>query len=364
MPPQSSAAIDFTTVSREFQSLVQRRRELMTLLGSIFAGLGIFLQNVLQGNLPPSLRTLEDHVVASYALVLMISSVLLSLRMARLHGGMVLNGVLFARLMQDQDFTAKGDPHRSARHNVTGASFLQFVLVDLIAGFSTGLLVLALGLPSWLAAAAGVGVVAAWMVIYLRFHDRAARFAFAKIAAQPCAPFDRQEWEQHTAANLENTNHDLLSCVAFVGLILFSALEALSGLGQIRADADLDVPAELIVRHGPAIYTSLMVVTCVLQLVIYVRLRIALGRFSLDADPTDRPFRPLVLTDSLLGYLLLAFLFAVALHLHLAVLFPALEEEAIGVLLAIDLAAMALAILAEQLALVRAGRRIQIRSAF
>ncbi len=50
--------IDFTTVSREFNSLVVRRRDLLTLLGSIFAGLGIFLQNVLQGNLPPALRGL------------------------------------------------------------------------------------------------------------------------------------------------------------------------------------------------------------------------------------------------------------------------------------------------------------------
>ena len=41
--------IEFSTVSREFRSLVGRRRELRTLLGSVFAGLGIALQNALQG---------------------------------------------------------------------------------------------------------------------------------------------------------------------------------------------------------------------------------------------------------------------------------------------------------------------------
>ncbi len=259
----------------------------------------------------------------------MVASLLLSLRMARLHGGMVLNGVLFARLMQEQDFTRRGDPQRAARHNHAGASFLQFVLLVLIAGFSSSVLALALDVPSLGAGLVGSVVIVIWMMLYFRFHRKAVRFAFDKIARDPCAPFDRQEWEVHTATSLENTNHDLLACIGFVGLMMFSGLETLSGLGQVRPGAGIDIPAAAIVRHGPIIYTTLMTVTCLLQLVIYVRLRVALGRLSLDADPTDRPFRPLTLTDSFLGYLLLAFLFVVALHLQLAALFPTLEERAV-----------------------------------
>jgi hypothetical protein len=347
--------IDFTTVSREFQSLVERRRELLTLLGSVFAGLGIFLQNGLQGNLPPSLATVESHLFAFVALILMVTSLILALRMARLHGGMVLNGVLFARLMQDQEFTTRGNPQRAARHNYAGASFLQFVLVDLIAAFSSAVLALTVGAPGPLAAALAAGVFAAWLGGYFRFHDRAARFALAKIAAEPCGPFSREDWEAHTSESLKNTNNDLLNSIAFVGLMLFSALETLSSLGSRELHGG-DLRTEDITRYGPVIYTGLMVITCLLQLIIYIRLRIALGGFSLALDPTDRPFRPFRLTDSFLGYLLLAFLLAVSVHLFVDVVVPPLRGEW-RISLAIDAAALVLATLAEPLTLMWYARQ-------
>jgi hypothetical protein len=347
--------IDFTTVSREFQSLVERRRELLMMLGSVFAGLGIFLQNGLRGNLPPALETIQTHLFAFVALILMVVSLVLSLRMARLHGGMVLNGVLFARLMQEQGFAPKGDPVRASRHNYFGASFLQFVLVDLIAGFSTAVLALAVG-ASWpLAAGLGAGVFALWMAFYFRFHDRGVRFASAKIAAEPPGRFSREDWEAHTSESLKNTNNDLLNSLGFVGLILFSALETLSGLGE-RGLRGGDLRSEDVVEVGPFIYTTLMVVTCLFQAVIYIRLRIALGKFSLDLDPNDRPFRPFRLTDSFLGYLLLAFLLAVSVHLWVDVIAPPLRGEW-TISLSIDAAVFLLAVLAEPLTLVLAGRR-------
>ena len=134
--------IDFTTVSREFRSLVDRRRDLQTFLGSGFAAMSVFLGNVLEGKMPPTLRSVQEHVFAFYALVLLVLSLILSLRLARLHGGMVLNGVLYARLIQASG--GHGDPRRAARHNLLGVSFLQFVLVDLIAGFSMAVLMLSL----------------------------------------------------------------------------------------------------------------------------------------------------------------------------------------------------------------------------
>ena len=42
---------------------------------------------------------MQEHLFAFYALVLLVLSLVISLRLARLHGGMILNGVLYARLM-------------------------------------------------------------------------------------------------------------------------------------------------------------------------------------------------------------------------------------------------------------------------
>jgi hypothetical protein len=347
--------IEFTTVSREFRGLVERRRDLFTFLGSVFAAMGLFLQNSLQGGLPPALASIQQHLFAFYALVLMVLSLILALRMARLHGGMVLNGILFARLMQEQDFTRKGDPVRAARHNWFGVSFLQFILVDLIAGFSATILALAVSSPFWPAFCWGVGVFVLWLLLYFRFHYRARAFAFRKITAEACAPFDRNAWEGHIASCLQQANQGLIAQIAFAGLMVFSVFEALSGLGKIYA-ADTDLATEMVKTHGPTVYAILMVVTCLLELIIYLRVRVAAGAFCVQLDPTDRPFRPLRLTDSLLGYLVLAFLFAVSLHILLILLFPALDQRQ-AMLLGIGAAAVATAVLAEQFTLVVVGRR-------
>jgi hypothetical protein len=89
-------------------------------------------------------------------------------------------------------------------------------------------------------------------------------------------------------------------------------------------------------------------------LLIYLRVRVALGRFSLDLDPEDRPFRPFVLTDSLLGYLLLAFFLAVSVHLTLVQFAPGLGQ---GVILAVDGVVLAVAVVVEQVTLVVSGRK-------
>src|SRR5437868_5641076 len=164
--------IEFPTVSREFRSLIERRRELFTFLGSVFAAMGLFLRNVLEGNLPPALSGINRYAFAFYALVLMVLSLLLSLRLARLHGGMVLNGVLYARLMQGQDFTARGDPIRAARNNFLSVSFLQFLLADLVAAFSAAILALAMGVLAPAAAALAAGAFVLWIVLYVRSHEK------------------------------------------------------------------------------------------------------------------------------------------------------------------------------------------------
>ncbi len=354
--------IDYTTVTREIRSLISRRRELLTFLGTVFAALGIFLQNVLQGGLPRTLSSLQGHVFAVYAFLLMVPSLLLALRLARLNAGMTLNGILYQRLMEHQDFTRKAtleSRKRAARVNPFGVSFLMFLLADVIASFSAGLLALALAAEPWLAALVGAAVLLTWLVLYLWFHNRAAAFALHKAAAGGCAAFTRNEWETHAASSLEDGNHDMITVLALVALIVFSAFEGLSGLGRAGGTGGLDLPAQQVQDYGPEAYGLLMTVTCFFGLVTYMRLRVAIGHRSLELDPTDQPFRPLRLTDSLLGFMLLAFLFAVSLGFLLLSFFPGAPTPW-PLVLGVPTAAFVLAVVAEQVTLVAAGARVKV----
>jgi hypothetical protein len=357
--------IDYTSVTREIRSIVSRRRELLTFLGSVFAAMGLLLENIIQGNLPTPLKVLERHAFALYAFLLMVPSLILALRLARLNAGMTLNGVLYQRLMQDQDFTRKATPQsrqRAACVNYYGVSFLMFVLSDLIAGFSVFILVVSLQASAWLAVLIGAAVVLVWLGLYLHYHHSAAAFALRKAADDDCAPFTRNQWEEHVAGSMEDANHDMIAILALVGLILFSGFESLSGLGRVSSPTQgpnaspMDLPPGLVLNYGPVFYGLLMTATCFFGMVTYIRLRIAIGQRSLEADPSDNPFKPLKLTDSLLGYMILAFLFVVSLH-FLVVALGLKDEDHWKLLLAIDGVAFVAAVLVEQVTLVLAGRR-------
>src|SRR5438445_91691 len=138
--------IDFTAVSREIRSVLARRRELLTFLGSVFAALGIFLQNLLGGSLPPSLQGLQEHTSAAYALL--------------------------------------------------------------------------------------------------------------RIESDPCGPFERDRWEEHVADSLRDANHDMITILALVGLIVFSAFEGLTGLGRAAGKTDLSL--DDVKNFGPLAYGLLM----------------------------------------------------------------------------------------------------------
>lgn len=346
--------IEFPTVAKEIRSLISRRSELSMFLGSVFAASGIVLRNTLGGNLPSQLAGIEEHIIRVYALMLMTPSLILSLRMARLHGGMVLNGMLHARLMCNQTFTAPGDVERAGRINYVGVSFLQFVLADFMAAFSVMLLTLTMSANLVTGLAAGSAAFVVWLAIYFHNHRRAAAFARQKIAAETFASVEQNDWEEHLADSLEDANKELLSLLGFVGLITFSVFEMISGLGEIKTKHAPELGVDQIQAFAPIAYTLLMLVTCVMGLITYLRIRVAIGRFSLDLDPGDQPFRTLTLTDSLLGYLLVAFFLAVAVHLLLLELFPGIDWElAVG----IDLVVIALAVLAEQMTLAREGRK-------
>ncbi|RUL85286.1 hypothetical protein [Tautonia sociabilis] len=347
---------DFETVSREIHGIIDRRRELYTFLGSVYAAMGIFLQNALQGGLPPSLGRVQDHLFAFYAVMVLVPSLLLALRMGRLHGGLTLNGMLFARLIQGKPFAGAGDPERAGRRNYLGVSYLNFLLASVIAGFSATVLALALHATPAVAAAIGLGIVIVWMLIDARFHRHVLAYARTRIAEDQFEEVGREQWEQHVHETLKGCNQDLIGTLSFVGLMTFSTFEALSSFGQIADDARVDIPPELAETYGPILFTTLLLVTCGIGLLVSVRVRIAIGHNSMRLYPHDNPFRPLRLTDSLLGYLLLAFLFAVSLHLFLTVSWDG-QEMGAGPILAADAAAFLVAIVAGQSALFLAGLR-------
>jgi hypothetical protein len=348
--------LDYTNVTREIRSLIARRRELLTFLGTVFAALGIFLQNVLQGSLPPVYHRLQLHGFAYYALLLLVPTLILSLRLARLNAGLTLNGILYQRLMQEQDFTRKATPatrRHAARLNVFGVGFLMSLLADIIAGLATALLVLAVAREPWEAAAAGAGVVVVWLLLYVWFHRGAVVLATRKAETESCVPFRRDQWEEHIAGSREDGNHDMITVLALVGLIVFSAFEGLSSLG--RHGDQIDITSRQVDEYGPIVYGLLMAVTCLLSMVTYLRLRLAIGHRSLELDPTDRPFRPFKLTDSLLGYMLLAFLLVVSLHF---LLYNVLRDQH-QFLLLLDIAVFAAAVALEQITITIAGWRVR-----
>ena len=342
--------IDFTTVAREFRGLVDRRREVFTFLGTSFAALGLFLQNALQGGLPPSLNAVSTHVFAFYAGVLSLLSLILSLRMAKMHGGIIINGMLFAHLMTQQSFAKKGDVQRASRHNFLGVSFLQFILVNLIAWFSVTILCLSLHLLRVTALSVGGGVFFLWVLWYFRFHRKAVEYAYYRIETDEVEPVQHEEWEDHISLCLQQSTAALLSEVAFAGLMVFSVFEALSGLNQIKEQADLS--ASDVKEFGPIAFAGLMAVTCFFQLRIYIRTYVAIGGFCLQLDENDKPFRPFRLTDSFLGYLTLSALWAVAIHILAILLLPWLESN-VWLHLGIDAAAFMFALGMHQVSLIR-----------
>ena len=143
----------------------------------------------------------------------------------------------------------------------------------------------------------------------------------------------------------------MITIIGLVGLMVFSGFEGLSGLGRAKS---VDLSSEEVQAHGPTAYGVLMTTTCLMGLITYLRLRIALGSFSLMIDPQDRPYRPFRLTDSLLGYMLIAFLLSLSLHV---LLYPHLKNYGPSLLLIIDSSVFVLAVVVEQLALILAGQK-------
>ena len=93
------------------------------------------------------------------------------------------------------------------------------------------------GADARIAPIVGAGVSLGGLLCYLYFHRQAAGYAFNRLRRDTCGPFNREQWEEHLADSLRDGNHDMITILALIGLIVFSAFEGLSGLGKVRQAA-------------------------------------------------------------------------------------------------------------------------------
>ena len=189
-------------------------------------------------------------------------------------------------------------------------------------------------------------------MLFARFQAKASRFAQTAIRNARVEPVTLEELEEHWAESRSDANHDMIALNGFAGLMLFSTLENIAGFGKIGIEA-ADLAASDVETYGPRIYAGLFLTICAAVATMCVRLSLAAAKFSLQLDPTDTPYRPLKLTDSFLGYLLIVFFLGVSVHLSISPWFA----ETSRVPWIADAAAMCFAGLLYPVALKVAGSR-------
>ncbi|KOR33481.1 hypothetical protein TI05_00765 [Achromatium sp. WMS3] len=308
----ASPVLDFSVVTREIRSIIVRRRELMVFLGSLFVALSLFLDNLLHGSLPPALASIGQQAFFNYSIMLLVPSLLIALRIMRLHNGMTINGVFYSQILSKHG-DAFADPLRASKLNWTGISTNLFLLTVLNVVLAAVLFTLTFQSGWIIAILIGIGFGIALLTIFLYNHHRAKHFALKHIKQATIEPINSEAVEDHNAQSLQDANQDMIGITAFAGLILFSVLESLSGLGDVTYNGDIAVSD--VINFGPLIYINLALVTTILGALMYRRLAVAAGELSLKLDPTDDPFQPLNLTDTFFGYLMICALFGISLHL-------------------------------------------------
>ncbi|KOR29693.1 hypothetical protein TI04_07990 [Achromatium sp. WMS2] len=285
----------------------------MVFLGSVFVGLSLYLNNLLHGGLPPALANMGKHAFLIYSILLLILSVILAMRIIKLHGGMTINGVFYSKIILEHG-DSKADPIKASYLNWSGVSTGLFLLTAVDAALAAMLCALAIKLVWISAAITSVGVGLILLGLFLRNHHGSRTFALEYISNAVIEPVHSEEIEDHLAHSLQDANQDMIGITGFVGLILFSVMENLSGLGDISG-YKYDIAASQITSHGPLVYSTLALITAVVGTITYRRLAVAAGELSLKLDSTDNPFSPMRLTDTALGYLMLCVLYGISLHL-------------------------------------------------
>lgn len=299
-------------IGREFRSLVYRRRLQMTYLASAYAALSYSLQSALHGGLPRQFGKLEGHLFAVHAGLLAILGIIMALREARLHGGMMLNGSLYWGLLGQQGMIAPPSTTIFSAPHMFGVSGVMLAIAGSIASGSLCVCALAVGIPLWVAvvSAGAVLMVLGW--IQRRSEREAVDRARRQLQTETLEGFSVEEWHDHVLGSLDDVNQDMLTLIVLASLTTFAGLQNIAALGNMPAEMRSEFDVVALMAYAPIVYSGLMLVTVLLCVMGYLRLRIAMGDLSLQLDPWDTPFRAGHMTDSLLGYMLLSLLLSVA----------------------------------------------------
>lgn len=296
--------IRFSYVSREIRSIVARRREILLFLASLFAAVGIYLQNLSLDTLPEGLAPLREQALLTYALIVGIPSFLLALRIARLHGGMVINGLFYRKIL--------GKP-LTYKLNFAGISTQMFLLSALITTWAVWLLVESLWVNFWFSSFFSLVTLLLLAWFFCQNDKKSARFALRNLEQATLElPKNQEEIIEHQALSLQDANQDMLALLTFSGLMLFAVLQTFSGFGEANI-----LPAGFHQETLAFSYLFLGLLVNILSIIMYLRLVLSVGQFSLALNPADQPFSPWRLTDSFLGYLLLGFFAVIPAHLLL-----------------------------------------------
>lgn len=307
--------IRFSYVSREIRSIVARRREILLFLASLFAAVGIYLQNLSLDTLPEGLAALREQALLTYALIVGVPSFLLALRIVRLHGGMVINGIFYRKLL--------GKPLKY-NLNFAGISTQMFLLASLITAWAVWLLVESLNWSLWVSLFFAVLTFLLLFLVFYQNDRKSAAFALQNVKEAALESTDNaDEIIEHQALSLQDANQDMLALVTFSGLMLFAVLQTFSGFGE----ADI-LPAGFNQETLAFSYLLLALLVNFLTIIMYLRLVLSVGQFSLALNPADQPFSPWRLSDSFLGYSLLGFFAVIPAHL---LLYPGFNSAAWGV---------------------------------
>ncbi len=307
-----SRNLDFSGVSREIMSLVARRRELLIFHASLFAAMGILLQNILEGKVPAALKGLEKVAFLAYAVLLLIPSIIVALRIGKIHGGMIIQGLFYLRI-QKEHINPSVDPNQATRLNLFGVSTQFYFLVSILAGGAMTLVGMSIQSSGIISALLGIVLFLFLLVVFWIQHNRSCHIGQQIVQTATIESVDREDYEDHISASLQDVNHDMLATITFVGLILFSVFESVSGLGVIGRGTDL--APSVVKTSGPIVFGWILLLSCLVGAIVYTRLRVSLGWFCFELDPTDRPFRTMKITDSFLGYCMLIFFGTIAVHL-------------------------------------------------
>jgi hypothetical protein len=286
----------------------------------------------------------------------MLLSFITALREARLHKGMVYGGRLWEALSTSAGIQGYvGGNRRPWKFNPFGVSSSLF-LIELLGGL--GLLALTCsiaGVGVWVALIALCAVSGAAIAYFGNQHRAGAALARDRLSRDTLAKGDPEALRNHISASTDDAHRDMLELLAMAGLVAFVGFQLLAGLGDVEIESVGALRFKEIEIASPVWLASYMIIVTGIALISYVRLRLAVGCFSIFLDPTDHPFHALSFDDAFFGLVILLVPISFDVFLLLSAVLPQWSGSARGLVTG---AVALVIIIGERLLMVAIGRSL------